>query len=1157
MTAAPAWRQFTFFDVAQVKDAHDLDSSPDIFKTALEISCVSSSSVGVLVADVHGSIHLLSKEFEPSISWVAHVQGHVTHMAERNGILVSIGEESNTRGPILKIFDLTARDPKPTSAPATPLLLRSVKLQQQISALKPFPISCIALALNLVHLAIGFADGTVLLYRHLDQSLASSSSLTALPKVRTIHEPSLPTSSSPSTSGPVVGNEPITSLGFRQPTDDSPNSFLFIVTTSHVLSYQVTGKGSGAQAAVVDEIGAGLGCARMDWKARDMVVARDEAIYLCGTDGRGACYAYEGHKSSIHTHRHYIVIISPPFTPSAHSASATVRSYVARTPNAGESDITKVAIFDLENKYVAYSGTFPYGVRDVVSQWGKVYVLTNDGNLFVFQEKPTQDKLDILYRKSLYVMALSLAKTQGLDKATVADIHKQYGDHLYVKGDYDGAMQQYVQTIGQVQASYVIRKFLDSQRINNLVTYLQELHSMGLANADHTTLLLNTYTKLKDLSRLDSFIKLESTARPSALVPSPDAHSHAQAELPFDLDTAIRVCRQAGYFEHASYLAKKYEHHEDYLRIQIEDAGNYKEALQYLRVLGSEVAESNLARYGRALLDNLPAETTQLLVDLCTTTGPLVVESDEPNGEGPPSAAVEEKAAASYLSYLALGRSGATAGESQQPPTSPSTVRAARQEPSRDSVYNLNLASPSRPGTPSTVGPNAGAGSGRGAGGKPSAHTRAATIGHSRSATGVGAQQAPPLQQRRKLSPRLYFALFVDHLEQFVVFLETVAARRWGQTADEDGVKVTPPPVFSQSPTTTAGAGAGAGALDPEEELDESIEKADQIAVWNTLLELYLTLPAEDHRAHCIPVPPSRQQPTPPNPSASTLQASVLRKKAINVLKSDAIPYDPTHALILCSGHGYTDGLVLLWERLGMYEDVIRFWMDKARSQAAPDASDASNRVVEHLKRYGPSQPRLYLLVLRFLTSSAELLTRHQADVGDVIEYVDKQGILTPVGIIQVLSRNNVASVGLVKEWLGTRINDAKDEIQNDQDLTKSYRAETTTKLRQVRDLSNPEQPRVFHVTRCSACSGQLDLPSIHFMCDHSYHQRCLGEYDTECPSCVREHGLIREIRLNNERLAEHHDVFLQEVKENGFEAVAGAFGRGVLNMTRPVEEVV
>lgn len=106
------------------------------------------------------------------------------------------------------------------------------------------------------------------------------------------------------------------------------------------------------------------------------------------------------------------------------------------------------------------------------------------------------------------------------------------------------------------------------------MTYLQELHSVGLANADHTTLLLNTYTKLKDVSRLESFIKTES--------------KRDSDELPFDLETAIRVCRQAGYFEHAGYLAQKYARHEDYLRIQIEDAGNFADALAYLRRLGPE-----------------------------------------------------------------------------------------------------------------------------------------------------------------------------------------------------------------------------------------------------------------------------------------------------------------------------------------------------------------------------------------------------------------------------------------------------------------------------------------------------------------------------------------------------------------------------------------
>ena len=104
------WRQFTFFDAVPVKDIHDLDSTPDIFKVSSpnsppnspvdrpslmqatpEISTVKSSSFGVLVADIHGSIHLLNRDFESINSWVAHVGGRVTHMVERRGVLVTLG----------------------------------------------------------------------------------------------------------------------------------------------------------------------------------------------------------------------------------------------------------------------------------------------------------------------------------------------------------------------------------------------------------------------------------------------------------------------------------------------------------------------------------------------------------------------------------------------------------------------------------------------------------------------------------------------------------------------------------------------------------------------------------------------------------------------------------------------------------------------------------------------------------------------------------------------------------------------------------------------------------------------------------------------------------------------------------------------------------
>ena len=88
--------------------------------------------------------------------------------------------------------------------------------------------------------------------------------------------------------------EPITGLDFREPSEEVPNSYLFIVTTNRVLAYQASGKGSGGAATVIDEIGSGLGCATMDWHGKDVIVARDEAIYSCGIEGRGNCYAYEG-----------------------------------------------------------------------------------------------------------------------------------------------------------------------------------------------------------------------------------------------------------------------------------------------------------------------------------------------------------------------------------------------------------------------------------------------------------------------------------------------------------------------------------------------------------------------------------------------------------------------------------------------------------------------------------------------------------------------------------------------------------------------------------------------------------------------------------------------------------------------------------------------
>ena len=127
-----------------------------------------------------------------------------------------------------------------------------------------------------------------------------------------------------------------------------------------------------------------------------------------------------------------------------------------------------------------------------------------------------------------YDIAISLAKNQSSEtNETEIEIYEQYASHLYSKGNYNEAIAQYIKTIGRLEPSYVIRKFLDSQRIHNLTSYLKALHDKELADKHHTTLLLNCYTKLKDRNMLDEFIMTDRN-------------------LNFDLETAIVVCRQAG-----------------------------------------------------------------------------------------------------------------------------------------------------------------------------------------------------------------------------------------------------------------------------------------------------------------------------------------------------------------------------------------------------------------------------------------------------------------------------------------------------------------------------------------------------------------------------------------------------------------------------------
>lgn len=539
-------------------------------------------------------------------------------------------------------------------------------------------------------------------------------------------------------------------------------------------------------------------------------------------------------------------------------------------------------------------------------------------------------------------LAVGLARSSGLEESEIAEIYRKYGDHLYSKGDFDGAMQQFIKTIGGVQPSYVIRKFLDGQRINNLTSYLQELHEQGVANSDITTLLLNCYAKLKDTERLDAFIKA-STPRPNG-------------ELPFDLETAINVCRQAGYYEHAVYLAKTYNQPEEYLRIQVEDREEWKDAVEYIRTLGVEAAEANLKKYGKTLLANLPEETTDLLIDLCCGT----LDKPMKPTTMPEQDTADKPTRSSYLSYLALNKGASPAPRNQ------SVDRSATASPVPAAEARIKR---ERQASSLTV-----------------------TDGESKKAL-----ETPTPSPRREPLPeiRQFFVHFIDRPAQFIRFLETLAERRW-QDDPEEGY-------------TVDGAAA--------HRLQNADQTREQEAIWNTLIELYLS------QANAAITPESDKQ--------------SLRSRALKLLREtdEEKPLDLTQALLVCTTSDFTPGVLLIYERMEMYEDILRFWMNQGESPSITTSDEDGSRlsswqrIINALDKYGPEHHELYPLVLRYLTSSSALLSAHQEDLMHILDYVSKEKIMPPIAVVQALSKSGVATVGMVKDYLRKQIVSEEEEM--------------------------------------------------------------------------------------------------------------------------------
>ncbi|KAJ0230048.1 Vacuolar protein-sorting-associated protein 11 [Hirschfeldia incana] len=929
------WRKFEFFE-----EKYGGKIPEDVTG---EIQCCSSGRGKVVIGSSDGSVSFLDRGIKFDSGFQAHFSSvlFLQHLKQRN-FLVTVGEDEQISpqqsGMCLKVFDLDKAQEESTSSSAPECIGILRIFTNQFPEAKITSFLVLEEVPPILLIAIGLDNGCIYCVKG---DIARERITRFKLQVDGVSD---------------KRQTPITGLGFRL---DGLSLLLFAVTPDSVNSFAMQTQPPRVQ--TLDHIGSGVNTVTMSDRS-ELIVGRPEAVYFYEVDGRGPCWAFEGEKKFMGWFRGYLLC-------------------VIADPKTGTNVFN---VYDLRNRLIAYSLVVDK-VSNMLCEWGNVILITADKSLLCVAEKDMESKLDMLFKKNLYTVAINLVQSQHADAAATANVMRKYGDHLYGKQDYDEAMSQYINTIGHLEPSFVIQKFLDAQRIYNLTNYLEKLHEKGLASKDHTTLLLNCYTKLKDVEKLNTFIRKEDGI----------------GELKFDVETAIRVCRAANYHEHAMYVAKKAGKHEWYLKILLEDLGNYDEALQYISSLEPSQAGVTIKEYGKILIEHKPKEAIDILMRLCTEQGTS-------NGV--------------YLSMLP--------------------------------------------------------------------------------------------------SPVDFINVFVQHPHSLMDFLERYAE------------------IVKDSPA--------------------------QAEINNTLLELYLSkdlnFPSislsengldQNFTDQSVAAAMSKTGSGKKKISDSndTIEKDCLERqqKGLELLKlgwpsdQEQPLYDVDLAIILCEMNSFKEGLLYLYEKMKLYKEVIACYMQNHDHEG----------LIACCKKLGDSgkggDPSLWADLLKYFGEIGEDCTK---EVKEVLTYIERDDILPPIIVLQTLAKNPCLTLSVIKDYIARKLEQESKIIEEDRRAVEKYQETTKNMRKEIEDLRT--NARIFQLSKCTACTFTLDIPAVHFMCMHSFHQRCLGDNETECPECAPEYRSVVEMKRSLEQNSKDQALFFQQVKssKDGFSVIAEYFGKGIISKT-------
>lgn len=298
--------------------------------------------------------------------------------------------------------------------------------------------------------------------------------------------------------------------------------------------------------------------------------------------------------------------------------------------------------------------------------------------------------------------------------------------------------------------------------------------------------------------------------------------------------------------------------------------------------------------------------------------------------------------------------------------------------------------------------------------------------------------------------------------------------------------------------------------------------------IYNTLLELEL----QEYMAETQPA------------------AREIKKEKIMCFLRKEQCYDTDLALGLCQINNFKPGILHLYEKAELFHQILAFYTDQR---------DYGN-VIEVCNRFGDADPSLWLHALLIL-AHAEDQENTKHFFMSVLSHIEKNSLLPAILVVSIAARSKTATLSLVKEFLVRQLSADGDRIRDCERTIKQLKKETEDLRQEMDDIKH--KPHVFQESKCSGCEYELELPTVHFLCGHSFHVNCYENFvdgNGGCPSCAPENSrLIEQQRKMDDAMMTLDEDFDRCFgnSDDVMATVADFFAKGVFKKLDPWAEAL